>query len=69
MLMNQLIPELSQGLQAFYHDLGRKRMETVSVVVMTEFGRRLYMNSSLGTDHGRGNVMFVMGGGVKATEY
>ncbi|HIM09851.1 TPA: DUF1501 domain-containing protein [Candidatus Poribacteria bacterium] len=65
MLMNQLIPELSQGLQAFYHDLGRKRMETVSVVVMTEFGRRLYMNSSLGTNHGRGNVMFVMGGGVK----
>ena len=64
-LMDQLISELSQGLQAFYRDLGQKRMETVSVVVMTEFGRRLYMNSSLGTDHGRSSVMFVIGGGVK----
>ncbi len=64
-LMDQLISELSQGLQAFYRDLGQKWMETVSVVVMTEFGRRLYMNSSLGTDHGRGSVMFVLGGGVK----
>ena len=35
---------------------------------MSEFGRRLQENNSKGTDHGHGNVMFVLGGcivGVK----
>ena len=63
-VMGQLLSELAHGLSTFYRDLGRQHMETVSLVVMTEFGRRLYMNSSLGTDHGRGSVMFIMGGGV-----
>ncbi|MEI9897436.1 MAG: DUF1501 domain-containing protein [Chthoniobacter sp.] len=40
-------------------------MATTTVVVMTEFGRRVAENSAFGTDHGRGGVMFVMGGGVK----
>jgi uncharacterized protein (DUF1501 family) len=40
-------------------------MKNTSVVVMTEFGRRLYENASLGTDHGRGSIMMVLGGGVK----
>jgi uncharacterized protein (DUF1501 family) len=40
-------------------------MATTSVVVMTEFGRRVAENSAFGTDHGRGGVMFVLGGGVK----
>jgi len=31
---------------------------------MTEFGRRVAENSALGTDHGRGSVMFALGGGV-----
>jgi uncharacterized protein (DUF1501 family) len=31
---------------------------------MTEFGRRVAENSSFGTDHGRGSVMFALGGGV-----
>jgi len=33
--------------------------------VMTEFGRRVFENASFGTDHGRGSVMFVLGGGIK----
>jgi uncharacterized protein (DUF1501 family) len=32
---------------------------------MTEFGRRAYENSTLGTDHGRGSMMLLLGGGVK----
>ena len=32
---------------------------------MTEFGRRVAENSSFGTDHGRGGVMFTMGGGIE----
>lgn len=63
-LINPLMRELAQGLQAFYRDLGPS-MATTSVVVMTEFGRRVYENASFGTDHGRGGAMFVMGGGVQ----
>ncbi len=62
-VMDPRMTELSKGLAAFYQDLG-KEMENVSVVVMTEFGRRVAENSSFGTDHGRGSVMFVMGSGV-----
>ena len=55
---------LATGLAAFRQDLG-PRMATTTVVVMTEFGRRVAENASFGTDHGRGGVMFVLGGGVK----
>jgi uncharacterized protein (DUF1501 family) len=63
-LMNPLMTRLASGLSAFHHDLG-DAMTDVTVVVMTEFGRRLAENSAFGTDHGRGGVMFVMGGGIK----
>jgi len=63
-LMDPLMRRLNSGLAAFHQDMGR-RMEHVSVVVMTEFGRRVVENSAFGTDHGRASVMFVMGGGVK----
>lgn len=63
-IMDPLMRRLGNGLGAFYRDLGRT-MEHVTVVVMTEFGRRLGENSAFGTDHGRGSVMLVLGGGVK----
>jgi uncharacterized protein (DUF1501 family) len=63
-LMDPLMRRLGSGLAAFHRDLGT-RMNQVSVVVMTEFGRRVMENSAFGTDHGRGSVMFVLGGGVK----
>ena len=59
-----LMRRLANGLAAFRQDLGA-RMATTSVVVMTEFGRRVAENASFGTDHGRGGAMFVLGGGVK----
>jgi uncharacterized protein (DUF1501 family) len=58
-----LLAELSAGLAAFYHDL-RERASRVTIVTMSEFGRRAYENGSGGTDHGHGNCMFVLGGGV-----
>jgi uncharacterized protein (DUF1501 family) len=64
LVMDPRMVQLSRGLAAFYRDLG-KTMEHTTVVVMTEFGRRLAENSAFGTDHGRGSVMFVLGGGVK----
>ena len=51
---------LSQALMAFWRDLGPLQQD-VSVVVMSEFGRRLRSNTGGGTDHGRGNVMLVLG--------
>jgi uncharacterized protein (DUF1501 family) len=61
--MSRLMEELSQGLAAFASDLGN-RMKNVMVITMSEFGRRAYENASHGTDHGHGNVMFLLGGGV-----
>jgi uncharacterized protein (DUF1501 family) len=63
-LIDPLMLQLANGLSAFRQDLG-PRMATTTVVVMTEFGRRVAENSAFGTDHGRGGAMFVMGGGVK----
>lgn len=63
-VMKPLMQRLAGGLAAFRQDLGA-RMATTTVVVMTEFGRRVAENSGFGTDHGRGSAMFVMGGGVR----
>jgi uncharacterized protein (DUF1501 family) len=63
-LMDPLMTRLAKGMAAFYQDLGAE-MKHTTVVVMTEFGRRVEENSAFGTDHGRGSVMFVMGGEIK----
>jgi uncharacterized protein (DUF1501 family) len=61
--MANLLRDLADGLAAFYTDLA-DYMHGVTVVSMSEFGRRVTENASQGTDHGHGNVMFVMGGGA-----
>jgi uncharacterized protein (DUF1501 family) len=58
-----LLDDLGRSLAAFAQDMGPE-MRRVTVVVMTEFGRRLQENSGLGTDHGRASVMMLLGGGV-----
>ncbi|MDP3263341.1 MAG: DUF1501 domain-containing protein [Tabrizicola sp.] len=55
-----LTQRLCDALMAFWRDLGSAQQD-VSVVVMSEFGRRLRSNTAGGTDHGRGNVMMVLG--------
>ncbi len=54
---------LARGLAAFDADMKNHR-DRVIVLVMTEFGRRIYENGSLGTDHGRGFAMMAMGSRV-----
>ncbi|HVF19295.1 MAG TPA: DUF1501 domain-containing protein [Mycobacteriales bacterium] len=61
--MTVLLADLGQALGAFYTDLAGLR--GVTVVVMSEFGRRVAENGSGGTDHGHGGVMFVMGAGIR----
>jgi uncharacterized protein (DUF1501 family) len=58
-----LLAELAAGLAAFAADLA-DRMARITVVTMSEFGRRVRENASGGTDHGHGNCMFLLGGGV-----
>lgn len=58
-----LLGILSAGLAAFYTDLS-DYMPNITVVTMSEFGRRVQENASAGTDHGHGNFMFLMGGGT-----
>jgi uncharacterized protein (DUF1501 family) len=62
-LANRLAP-LGQGLAVLAERLGPLFDDTV-VVVMSEFGRTARENGNGGTDHGHGNVMWVMGGKVR----
>ncbi|MBS1710017.1 MAG: DUF1501 domain-containing protein [Armatimonadetes bacterium] len=61
--LDQQMGDLAKTLAALRQDLGRE-MSRVTVVVQSEFGRRVEENSGLGTDHGAGGVFFAMGGGV-----
>ena len=55
--------DLAKSLAAFREAMADGWADT-TVVVLTEFGRRCRENVSLGTDHGRGSVAFVAGGGL-----
>jgi len=55
---------LSNALAAFYNDMSSYHNK-LTVVVMSEFGRRLKSNRSGGTDHGHGGLAMVLGGNVK----
>ena len=62
-LANHLRP-LGDGLAALASGLGRDWPDTV-VVVLSEFGRTVHENGDGGTDHGHGNVIWVMGGNIR----
>jgi uncharacterized protein (DUF1501 family) len=60
------VATLTQGMAALYQDLDGPGgiAQRLTLVVMSEFGRRLRENDDSGTDHGHGNVVLVMGGHV-----
>ena len=62
-LANHLQP-LGEGLASFASALGPHYQDTV-ILVISEFGRTVRQNGNGGTDHGHGNVMWVMGGPVR----
>jgi uncharacterized protein (DUF1501 family) len=55
--------DLSLSITAFWKDI-EKYQEDVVLMTMTEFGRTVHQNGSLGTDHGRGSCMFVLGNSI-----
>ncbi|GAA0802754.1 DUF1501 domain-containing protein [Spirilliplanes yamanashiensis] len=61
--MYDRLHSLALALAAFAADLGAD-LNRVTLVTVSEFGRRVAENGSKGLDHGYGNAMLVLGGGV-----
>jgi hypothetical protein len=63
-----ILKNVADGVKAFYDDLafgGNKELpEKVLGMTFSEFGRTIYENASLGTDHGWGTPMMLFGGGI-----
>lgn len=66
--MRRNASDLAGSIAAFFADLGPVA-ERVTLVTLSEFGRRVKENDDYGTDHGFGNVMFVAGAGVRGGRY
>ena len=59
-ILGTLLADLDTGLDAFLKT-HEKDADPVTVLIVTEFGRRVQQNSSGGTDHGKGGVAIVAG--------
>ncbi len=66
--MQRMIGGFAGAVDAFMRDLGTTRSR-VTVVTISEFGRRVAENGNNGLDHGWGNMMLLMGGGVDGGRY
>lgn len=61
-IQNNKLTELNDALFSFYTDLKKASlMQNVTIVVFSEFGRRVKDNGK-GTDHGTAAPMFIIGG-------
>ena len=69
-LHGRLLTYTSDAVSGFMQDMERiGRADDVTLMIFSEFGRRVPENTSLGTDHGAANVMFVVGKKVKGGHY
>ena len=62
--LSNILRQFGSALAAFCLDMG-DRMEDIVLVTMSEFGRTAQENGNNGTDHGHGDLMFVLGGPVR----
>jgi uncharacterized protein (DUF1501 family) len=62
------VSELAGAIAAFFGDLGDQAAK-VTLVTISEFGRRVVENASQGLDHGYGNVMLLAGAGVRGGRF
>lgn len=60
----QLMKSLAAGVRAFHDSLG-DQSKRVTLLIYSEFGRRLQVNINRGTDHGRATTLWVIGGGIR----
>jgi len=69
-LHQRLLTYVSDAVSGFMQDMERiGRADDVTVLVFSEFGRRAAENTSLGTDHGTANHMYVIGKPVRGGHY
>lgn len=69
-LHQRLLTYVSDGVAGFMQDMKRiGRDKDVTVMVYSEFGRRPAENTSLGTDHGTANHVYLIGQPVKGGHY
>lgn len=69
-LHGRLLTYTSDAISGFMQDMERiGRADDVTMMVFSEFGRRVPENTSLGTDHGAANNMFVLGKRVKGGHF
>ena len=69
-LHQRLLTYVADALAGFIKDMERiGRADDVTVLVFSEFGRRVPENTSLGTDHGTANQMYIIGKPVKGGHY
>lgn len=67
---SKLLKTLDEALYSFIADLKSHRLyENVSILIFSEFGRRLKENNSLGTDHGKANNSFIINPSLKSTQF
>ncbi|MHC5543493.1 DUF1501 domain-containing protein, partial [Singulisphaera rosea] len=61
-----LLEDLFGSIRVFLDDLEASRLaDRVTVLVFSEFGRRVKENGSQGTDHGTAGPVFLAGSGVR----
>lgn len=66
-VLQRHLASLGTGLATLAQELGAVYQDT-AIVVMSEFGRTVAENGNGGTDHGHGNVMWLMGGGIQGQQ-
>ncbi len=61
-----LLNQYSEAVSAFVQDLKENnKMNDVTIMTFSEFGRRVEQNASGGTDHGTANNVFIINGALK----
>ncbi|MCJ8280881.1 MAG: DUF1501 domain-containing protein, partial [Rivularia sp. ALOHA_DT_140] len=61
--LSQRLQRLGDGLATLQKELGEVYKNT-NIIVLSEFGRTVKENGNGGTDHGHGNVMWLLGGNI-----
>src|SRR5688572_872928 len=65
-----LMGTLGDGVGAFYTDIRNQGLAAdTTIIIFSEFSRRISENGSAGTDHGAAGVMMVLGGSVRGGLY
>lgn len=69
-LHQRLLTYTADAVLGFMRDLERiGQADRVCLLAFSEFGRRAKENTSLGTDHGTANVMYMVGKGIRGGHY